>query len=263
MDEKGARIACPAGEEVVVPVGIKEMYVGVPQNRLSVTVIECISADGRAIPPLIIIPGVLITESWFHEKMTGHELVTVSASGYTNEGICLTWLHHFIKHNNCGPEKEWHILLIDGATCHKADEFILTAKMNKIWVVKFPSHQTHLIQPCDVGCFREWKHYQQCALMNAIRSYEAEYLVSSFFRDLPTIREKTFTVSTIKHAFQKSGIWPVSFKAVKKKLKEYGKKSKKDTGLNLLEFGSELESEAEDEAVAKPMPMLIEEYQLP
>jgi hypothetical protein len=99
--------------------------------------------------------------------------------------------------------------------------------------------------------------------MNAIRSYEAEYLTSSFFRDLPTIREKTYTVSTIKHAFQKSGIWPVSFKAVKKKLKEYGKKTKKDTGLNLLEFGSESESKAEGEAVAKPMPMLIEEYQLP
>jgi hypothetical protein len=67
----------------------KEMYVGVPQNRLSVTVVECISTDGKAIPPLIIIPGVLIIETWFHEKMTGHKLVTVSASGYTNEGICL------------------------------------------------------------------------------------------------------------------------------------------------------------------------------
>jgi hypothetical protein len=101
--------------------------------------------------------------------------------------------------------------------------------------------------------------------MNAIRSYEAEYLVSSFLRDLPTIREKTFTVPTIKHAFQNSGIWPVSFKAVKRKLKEYGKKSKKDTGLHLLEFGSESESEAEDEAMIKSVPdlMLTEEYQLP
>jgi hypothetical protein len=269
MDEKGARIACPAGEEVIVPIGIKEMYVGVPENRLSVTVVESISADGRSIPPLIIIPGILIMESWFHENMTGQELVTVSPTGYTNEGICMIWLEHFIKHNNCGPDKEWHILLIDGATCHEADEFIIKAKANKIWVVKFPSHQTHLIQPCDVGCFRQWKHYQQVALMNAIRSYEAEYLVSSFLRDLPTIREKTFTVPTIKHAFQNAGIWPVSFKAVKKKLKEYGRKSKKDTGLNLLEFGSESESEseaeAEDEAMVTLMPdlMLIEEYQLP
>ena len=74
MDEKGARIACPTGEEVVVPVGIKEMYVGVPQNHLSVTVVECISADGKAIPLLVIIPGIIIIESLFHEKIIGHEI---------------------------------------------------------------------------------------------------------------------------------------------------------------------------------------------
>jgi hypothetical protein len=83
--------------------------------------------------------------------------------------------------------------------------------------------------------------------MNAIRSYEAEYNIQSFFRDLPKLREKTFTVRTIKHSFQNAGIWPVSFKAVKKKLKEYGKKKKKDTGLEHLEFGSESDSESEIE----------------
>ena len=100
MDEKGCRIACPIGEEVVVPIGIKEMYVGVPENRLSLTVIESISADGKSIPPLVILPGAMIMESWFHENMTGQEVVTISPSGYTNEGICIVWLDHFIKHNN-------------------------------------------------------------------------------------------------------------------------------------------------------------------
>ena len=268
MDEKGARIACPAGEEVVVPTGIKEIYVGVPENRLSLTIIESISADRKAIPPVVIVPGVTIMVSWFHENMTGHEVITVSPSGYTNEGICITWLDHFIKHNNCGPDKPWHILLIDGATCHKAPDFVLKAKMNHIWVVKFPSHQTHLIQPLDVGCFRQWKHYQQSTIMNAIRSFEAEYNIQSFFRDLPKIRAKTFTKRTIKHSFQNSGIWPISFKAVKKKLKEYGKKQKKDIGLDFLEYGSESESESESEInsqelIPVPDPQLMEEYQLP
>jgi hypothetical protein len=103
--------------------------------------------------------------------------------------------------------------------------------------------------------------------MNAIRSYEAEYNVQSFFRDLPKLREKTFTVRTIKHSFQNAGIWPVSFKAVKKKLKEYGKKKKRDIGLDYLEFGSESESESEteklDEREPEPMPELEKKYQLP
>jgi len=70
--------------------------------------------------------------SWFNEKMTGHELVSVSDSGYINEGIYIVWLDHFIEHNNCGLEGEWHILLIDGATCHNAPNFRLKALANKI-----------------------------------------------------------------------------------------------------------------------------------
>jgi hypothetical protein len=36
--------------------------------------------------------------------MTGHEVITVSPTGYTNEGIYIAWLDHFIKCHNCGPD---------------------------------------------------------------------------------------------------------------------------------------------------------------
>ena len=137
-------------------------------------------------------------------------------------------------------------------------------------MVKFPSHQTHLLQPLNVGCFRQWKHFQQCLIWNAIRSYKAEYNICLFFCDLPALREKTFTKRTIKHSFQKSGMWPVSFKQVKRKLKEYRKKNKKDTGLDFLEFSGELDSsdsddnkkdQSQDNPIADPQ--LEEEYYLP
>ncbi|PMD63924.1 uncharacterized protein K444DRAFT_714810 [Hyaloscypha bicolor E] len=107
---------------------------------MSLIIIKYISADSKAIPPVVIIPGIIIMVSWFHENMTGHEVITVSPIGYTNEGIYMVWLDHFIKHNNCGPNKEWHILLINGATCYQADDFILKATFNKIRIVQFPSH---------------------------------------------------------------------------------------------------------------------------
>jgi hypothetical protein len=89
IDEKGARIACLAKEKVVVLISIKEMYVRVPKNRLSLTVIKSISTDGKAIPLLIIVLSILIIESWFHKNITRHKLVTVSLTSYTNEGICI------------------------------------------------------------------------------------------------------------------------------------------------------------------------------
>jgi hypothetical protein len=88
------------------------------------------------------------------------------------------------------------------------------------------------------------------SLINAIRLFKAKYLVCSFFRDLPSIREKTFIVLTIKYAFQNAGIWLVSFKAIKRKLKEYGKKSKKDTSLHILKFKSKLELKVKDDIIA-------------
>jgi hypothetical protein len=64
--------------------------------------------------------------------MTEHELITVFKLRYTNEGIYIAWLNHFIKYNDCRLDKEWHILLIDSATCYNANNFIIKAKINKI-----------------------------------------------------------------------------------------------------------------------------------
>jgi len=45
MDEKGARVYMLAREEVIVLIRIKEMYTRIPENRMSLTIIELISID--------------------------------------------------------------------------------------------------------------------------------------------------------------------------------------------------------------------------
>jgi hypothetical protein len=47
----------------------------------------------------------------------------------------MTWLDYFIKYNDYGPNKPWHILLIDGITCYEAPDFIITSKINYIMTV--------------------------------------------------------------------------------------------------------------------------------
>jgi hypothetical protein len=59
--------------------------------------------------------------------------------------------------------------------------------------------------------------------MNAIRCFTPEYNIQAFFQDLPFIRQQTFKASTIKHAFRDTEMWPVSFKAVQKKVIKYKK----------------------------------------
>jgi hypothetical protein len=43
----------------------------------------------------------MIIGGWFHLKITGHKVLTVFNSGYTNEDIYIKWLDHFIKQYNC------------------------------------------------------------------------------------------------------------------------------------------------------------------
>jgi hypothetical protein len=78
-----------AGEEVIVLIGIKEIYTGILENRLSIIVIKSISVDGASIPLVIIVPGRMIITSWFNRNIIGNKLVIISDSGYTNESICL------------------------------------------------------------------------------------------------------------------------------------------------------------------------------
>jgi hypothetical protein len=87
----------------VVLVGIIEIYVGIPKNRISIIVIKYICANRTAIPLVIIALGTMIIGGWFHKKIIGHKVITISDTGYTNKGICIAWLDHFIKQYNYSP----------------------------------------------------------------------------------------------------------------------------------------------------------------
>ncbi len=90
MDESSARVGCPGGEDVVVPIDVKELYTASPENRNSVTVIETIIADGREpLPPFIIALGKKIIDSWVSEKLIRTEHIVCTPTGYTNNEIVI------------------------------------------------------------------------------------------------------------------------------------------------------------------------------
>lgn len=46
-DELCIRVGCPAGEEVMAPIGVADLYKASSENRKSVSIYEIIHADGR------------------------------------------------------------------------------------------------------------------------------------------------------------------------------------------------------------------------
>ena len=118
MDKSGVRIGCPTGEIVVVPTEVKAIYTASPENRKSLTIIKTICTDGSTPPPPVVIcPGEKIMENWIQDNLSEAEVIAVSPTGYTKEGITLAWLKHFIKYTGAGPAEHWRILLLDGHLC--------------------------------------------------------------------------------------------------------------------------------------------------
>jgi hypothetical protein len=157
-------------------------------------------------------------DNWIRDELVGKEMVACSPIGYTNNEIALQYLDHLIKHIRAGLTKPWKILLLDGHESHYTNEFQLKAAEHHIKLFYFPSHLTHILQPLDVGIFRPWKHYHQLAIQAALRSLDFEYTITSFFRDLTSIRQQTMKYHTIVNSFRDSGMWPLSAKAGLKKM---------------------------------------------
>ena len=119
MDESGVRVGCPLGEDVIVPIDIKELYTASPENRKSVTIIETIMASGKEpLPPFIITPGKHVMENWLSTKLIGKESIDCSPTGYTNNRIVMQYLNHLIKYARAGPNKPWKVLLLDSHESH-------------------------------------------------------------------------------------------------------------------------------------------------
>ena len=62
IDKKRYYLTCPPGQEIVVSLNIKEMYIEIPENRLSLIVIKCICTTRIAILLVVIILGNTIIE---------------------------------------------------------------------------------------------------------------------------------------------------------------------------------------------------------
>jgi hypothetical protein len=221
MDETGFRIGIPGGERVIVPRAVKQLYTPSPENRVSITIIEAVSAARQKIEPVLVVPGKIHMESWYPENLHGNELILLSETGYSNSQLALRWLQHFADLTAPHDQENPKLLLLDSHGSHRSDDFVILADKYHIIILAFPSHLTHVLQPLDVGIFQPYKHWHRQAVLRAIREMDITYNLPLFMKDLPQMREQTFKESIIQSAFQKAGIWPISCNTALEKLRTY------------------------------------------
>ena len=64
MDETGVMLSMPGSVKALVPKDDRRNYRGARIKRTTVTAIECISADGRYLKPMIIWPASTHRSNW-------------------------------------------------------------------------------------------------------------------------------------------------------------------------------------------------------
>jgi hypothetical protein len=196
MDETGFRVGVISRSSMVCTrKAVKNVYLANPNDRELVTSVECISATGRVIPPLAILPAKVFLP-WYHPNQLPDEYQTAhSASGYNNSELAMEWLKHFEKHTRRGTAKR--LLLLDGHESHINVEFSDWAEAHNILILALPPHSTHLMQPLDVSVFQLLKGAHSRVVEDAVRAGETSFPKPRFMKYLHEIRTKGFKENTI------------------------------------------------------------------
>ena len=87
MNKTGFRIGCGIAYSVVIVDKSKPLRFMDPDNRDYVTSVECISAGGWSIPPLIILKGAHILHKWGKNNLPPDTVLAVSPTGYSNNQL--------------------------------------------------------------------------------------------------------------------------------------------------------------------------------
>ena len=207
MDETGVMLCMLGTVKVLASKDDPRDYRGAGVKRTMVTAIECISANGRSLLPMIIWPATTHRSNWTTFRTLGWHYAC-SESGYTDSKITLEWLTLvFDPQTKEQANKKQRVLICDGFATHETLEMLEFCFENNIIVCRLPSHTSHKLQPCDVGVFAPLKAaYRDEAerLYRVTNTIGKEHFTSLY----SPARGKAFTKRNITAAWAASGLFP-------------------------------------------------------
>jgi len=151
IDEKGFMLGVVQRSHVPIPVQEKRTYMCQDRGREWVSVLECISATGEALPAWVVFKAFDQQHSWLTHLSTGKSIFGTSEKGWTDSGLGLNWLQeHFHPFTEKRRHGDFRMLILDGHESYCTFEFIDFCANNKIIPLLLPPNHIHLAQPLDV-----------------------------------------------------------------------------------------------------------------
>ena len=199
-------------QKVVVPVAQRRAFVISCGSSEHISAHNVVSADGRALPPMIIFKGCF-PGGPYNANGPINCLYATSDSGFMNGDLYLQWFtKHFLKY---APPERPILLLQDGHSSHVTPALIDAAKANNVILFCLPPHTTHCLQPLDVAVYRGLKAHFSRLLSNARLLKNNVWITKKNVSGIYKLAfQETFIMRTICEGFRKCGIFPFNPNAI-------------------------------------------------
>lgn len=184
-------------------------------NREFITLLACISAIGKAIPPVLIYAGKSkdLWTTWMQDVNAEDGVhFGVSTNGWSNNEIGLSWLQQvFDRYTKPLRVNTKRLLIMDGHSSHVNMAFVKWADTHNIIVMILPPHTTHKLQPLDVGLFQPLSTAYSLQLDRFLQAggFQVSMSKATFYPLFKEAWAASFTEKNIQAAFAKPGIWPL------------------------------------------------------
>lgn len=138
FNETGFRVDCGRQQKVITKEDKARLVLEDPENRDFISSIECVSGNGSVIPNMIILSGKSRLEKLFLcNDLDGNVTMAVSNTRYNNDELSLHGHEHFDKNTWKKRKGVWRILVMDGASSHIHEKFILLCYFTNISLICF------------------------------------------------------------------------------------------------------------------------------
>jgi hypothetical protein len=185
-----------------------------PGSRAWTSFLECISATGVPLPPLVMFKGKSVQQQWFPKDLTPFEgwEFTATDNGWTTDKTAVEWLEKlFIPLTAPSRPQEKRLLVLDGHGSHETTDFMYLCFQHNIHLLYLPPHTSHVLQPLDLSVFSALKHYyrKQIGYLSLLTD-SSPVGKQNFLLCYQKARKEALSISNIKSGWKASGLWPVS-----------------------------------------------------
>lgn len=208
MDETGVMLSKLNSVKVLVSKDNQRGYRGARVKRTTVTAVECVSADGRSLDPMIIWPASTHRANWTTHPTPGWHYA-YSDSGYTDSYLSLQWLQLvFDPQTKERANQKPRVLICDGFGTHETLEILEFCFENDIILCRIPSHTSHKLQPCDISVFGPLKAAYRDQVERLERGCVGTIGKEHFSYLYSPARKEALTSRNIRAGWAKAGLFP-------------------------------------------------------